>query len=140
MPARGLLAVSAIAAARTLHNQNYPNGAREAQWSSEIEPSGRYLLDGPETWYYPNGKKEYEATWRRGVKVGQEAYRDRTGRKRWEWEHRVAALSTWTQYWPDGQIKHVSHWRNGVCEGEAVAYDPAGHVIGRYEFKDGDLP
>lgn len=124
---------------RTLHTENYPGGAREAQWGSETEASGRYLLDGPETWYYPNGKKEYEATWQRGVKIGRETYWDRQGRKRWEWNRHPGALSTWTQYWSNGQIKHISHWRGDVCEGEATAYGPAGKMIGRYHFEDGQL-
>ena len=35
---------------------------------------GRYLLDGPEIWYYEAGAKQYEANWSLGHKTGYEPF------------------------------------------------------------------
>jgi len=102
-------------------------------------PAGQYLLNGTETWRYPNGARRYEVAWRNGLKTGAEVYWGEDGRKRWEWQHEADGNDAWKQYWPNGNLKHVSHWRNGVCEGEAAAYDPSGKPVNTYRFVHGDL-
>lgn len=114
-------------------------GAPQARWSGGYDGSGRYLLDGRETWYYADGANQYEVTWRRGVKVGLETHWDDKGHKAWEWNHQTAGISTWSQYWPNGNLKHISHWREMVCEGEASAYDLDGKATGRFQFENGEL-
>ncbi|MGP8244691.1 MAG: SUMF1/EgtB/PvdO family nonheme iron enzyme [Bryobacteraceae bacterium] len=115
------------------------SGRNEAEWSGYRDASGRYLLDGPETWFYPSGAKRYQVTWQNGLKIGAETYWAEDGRKRWEWERLPGGNATWTQYWPNGNRKHLSHWRNGECEGEAVAYDPSGAAAARFQFEHGFL-
>ena len=120
-------------------SMRYAGGALEAQWSGHADASGQYLLNGVETWHYTNGAKQYEVTWRHGVKTGVEIGWDDQGRKRSEWDHQPDGIETWIQYWPNGNRRHVSHWRNGVCTGEAIAYDAEGKVAATYEFENGDL-
>ncbi len=120
--------------------QKYPDGKRQAQWTGEVTASGEYLLNGSETWFYPNGAKQYEAQWRDGAKVGVETYWNKQGRPVWEWFHDPDRVSTWKQYSSEGKLKHVSHWRGWMCDGEAIAYNPDGSVAARYQFRNGTLP
>ena len=117
----------------------WPDGKPRARWSGRSEDGGRYVLDGPETWYAEDGAKLYEATWRDGRKTGRETWWSAAGVKIWEWDHRPDGSSTWTQYWPNGRKKHESQWKDGKCTGEATAWDYTGAVAGRYRFRDGEL-
>ncbi|MEO8025235.1 MAG: SUMF1/EgtB/PvdO family nonheme iron enzyme [Bryobacteraceae bacterium] len=120
-------------------NQAYADGKPEGSWSLSAAPDGRYLLNGPETWLYPSGAKQYSVTWRGGVKTGLETYWTAAGQKTWEWNHVPAGISTWTQYWPNGHKKSESGWRGERCTGKATTWSPDGQVTGTYEFVDGDL-
>ncbi len=115
-----------------------PQNQPDAKWTGGQTAAGQYLLDGPETWLYPNGTKQYEVTWKNGKKTGPEIYRDETGQIRWEWQHE-ADHSTWKQYWPNGKPKHVSTWKNQVAEGPAESFDTNGNSTGKYEFVKGNL-
>jgi formylglycine-generating enzyme required for sulfatase activity len=119
--------------------EKWPDGKMRAQWSGKTLANGRYVLDGPETWYAENGTKVYAVNWDEGVKVGAETWSTPDGRKIWEWEHVSNGISTWTQFWPNGQKKHESHWLGEVCTGSATAWDYTGKVTGRYNFRDGEL-
>ena len=110
----------------------------EATWTGGQTTAGQYLLDGPETWYYPNGATQYEVTWKNGRKTGKEIYRDEAGQIRWEWLHEEK-VSTWKQYWPNGKMRHLSTWQDWVAEGPAEAFDMAGNSVGKFEFAKGNL-
>lgn len=120
-------------------SQDYPDGKPQARWSAQLGPDGRYLLHGVETWLYPSGSKQYEVTYRSGVKSGSETYWNSNGKKAWEWTHDPNGVSAWVQYWENGTKKHESHWNNGVCEGPATAWSPDGKVVGQYRFVKGEL-
>jgi len=120
-------------------SQKYSNGQKQAEWSGKVDSDGRYVLDGPEIWFYPSGKKEYQVEYRDGHKVGSEIQWAEDGTKISEWEHRVGSVSIWTQYWPKGQKKHESEWKNGRCTGEAQAWAPSGKSVGKWLFEDGHL-
>lgn len=127
-------------ARRVLKQQEeYPNGTIRAAWRAETGRDGRYLLDGRETWYYENGRRQWEATYRDGHKVGTETYWGSDGTKRWSWQHRKRGTSVWTQWWPNGQKKSQSTWRDGKCVGTATRWDRSGRVLSRREFADGRL-
>ncbi|HZQ20516.1 MAG TPA: SUMF1/EgtB/PvdO family nonheme iron enzyme [Terriglobales bacterium] len=119
--------------------QSYPDGKLQATWTGTIDSNGRYLLHGPETWYYANGKKQYEVTYKDGKKVGTEISWDNGGNKIWEWQHQENGSATWRQYWPDGKVKHESHWRGGQAHGLATAWDSSGQVVGKWQFTNGAL-
>ena len=119
--------------------ENYLDGRPKAAWTGRAAPSGRYVLDGVETWHYPNGATEYQVAWRNGLKTGLETYWDERGRKIWEWEHNQSGISVWTQYWPNGQKKHESHWRAGRCTEAATAWDRNAKVLARHWFENGEM-
>lgn len=93
------------------YRENYPAGPARAEWSARICPHGRYLLDGLETDYYPDGRREHVVDYQNGLKTGTETFWAPTGAKMWSWEHNLKAhTSVWIHYWPDGRKKIESTW------------------------------
>ncbi|MHC4528464.1 MAG: SUMF1/EgtB/PvdO family nonheme iron enzyme, partial [Planctomycetota bacterium] len=56
------------------HSEQYPNGKPRVTWSAGIGADGHYLLHGTETWYYENGRKQWQADYHAGQKIGTETY------------------------------------------------------------------
>jgi antitoxin component YwqK of YwqJK toxin-antitoxin module len=118
--------------------EKYPSGGLKAKWSARVTRDGRYLLDGPQTFWYRNGQRQWETTWRDGRKIGDETYWRSDGKKKWTREHKGDGSSVWTQYWPDGKKKAESTWRNFKCDGISTVWEKNGKVISRTEFADGE--
>jgi len=108
--------------------------------AGEAPPGGdRYLLEGKQTWAYPSGQKQWEVTYRRGRKAGEETHWASDGTKDWSWQHREDGTSVWTQWWANGARKAESTWRNHRCEGTATRWDRSGKAISQHEFSGGAL-
>jgi len=121
------------------YTERYPDGNLKATWTAKICDDGRFLLNGSERWYYQNGQKQYEVTYKNGYKVGAETYWTPDGVKRWSWEHKENGSSVWTQFWSNGRKKCESTWRNGKCEGLATRWDRLGNLISKSRFINGIL-
>jgi len=93
------------------YRENYPDGKLKVSWSAGICEDGRYLLDGRETWYYQNGRKQWQADYRAGEKIGTETYWSSEGRKQWRRVYHKDGTYDWTIWRPDGTVKARSHWR-----------------------------
>lgn len=119
------------------YQEIYPNGRTRLAWSAGVGADGRWLLDGPETWYYPTGQKQREATYRHGYKVGRETYWDRDGQVLWTWDHHPDGRAVWTQFWSNGEKKSVSTWRHFMCDGVSTCWDPLGKQISQVTFSKG---
>lgn len=92
-------------------SEKYPDGKIRAEWSARICPGGRYLLNGLETTYYENGKKEHEVTYADGLKTGEETFWRPDGTKYWSWVHRPDThVSVWTQFAENGKKRVESTW------------------------------
>ena len=128
---------TAIAEVETFE-ETYSDGHPRAIWSGGVGDDGRYLLHGCETWFYENGQKQREATYRLGRKVGAEICWSPAGAKMWEWQYHDDH-SRWTQWWPDGQKKAESTWRHFQCDGEATCWDRSGKILSRATFAKGEL-
>jgi hypothetical protein len=111
------------------YQQKYADGRTQAKWGAKIYADGRYLLHGAETWYYPNGRKQYEVTYDSGRKLGTETCWRPDGVKRWSWNHRKNGTSIWTHWWPNGREESRSTWIDGKCEGTATQWDRNGNII-----------
>ena len=74
---RGHLRVFAHIARTIQAGNSRPNGARAMR-------GGRYLLDGRQVFYYENGRKQWEATFRAGARTGLEIWWGESGEKQWE--------------------------------------------------------
>jgi hypothetical protein len=94
------------------HQENFTDGKPHITWSSGVADDGRTLLEGRETWFYPNGAKQHETDYHLGQKAGHETYWAADGTKQWEWEHHPDGTSDWTTYWADGSKRSESTWRN----------------------------
>jgi len=119
--------------------ETYPGGAPKATWSGVIDSAGRYVLDGPEIWYYESGAKQYEATWSLGRKTGHETFWNRDHTVEWEWNHRSDGVEIWTQYWSNRRKKSESTWKDHRADGPATLWEPDGSVRARYHFQAGEL-
>ena len=119
--------------------ETWPDGTTKALWSGLIAGSGKHVLHGPETWFHPDGRKAWEATWHRGSRTGAETCWREDGSKAWEWERRPDGTAISIRYWRNGKPKSRSHWRAGKAEGEAVLWDYTGREIARHEFRAGEL-
>jgi hypothetical protein len=111
--------------------ETLPNGQVRVRWAGGVADDGRFLLDGKETWFYPNGQKHYEATYQLGRKTGAETLWRPDGAVEWRWQHHPGGVSVWTQYWPSGGKKAESHWRGMIAEGLAVRWDQSGEQVRR---------
>jgi hypothetical protein len=126
-------------AGSAVERETYPNGNLRLEWSGGVAD----VKDGKETWFYPDGKKQYQATFRLGRKTGEETLWRTDGTVEWQWEHRQDGLSVWTQFRPGGRKKAESHWRGRFADGPAVLWGADGRELSRIEFSGGealDLP
>ncbi|MBL9216037.1 MAG: SUMF1/EgtB/PvdO family nonheme iron enzyme [Opitutaceae bacterium] len=119
------------------YSERYSDGKTRITWRAGIANDGRYLLHGPEKWFFPDGKLQYEANFALGRKVGSEILYDNTGRKLWAWTHQEDGTSLWTQYWPNGSRKAESSWKDLHAEGMARRWDSAGNLISEKKFVRG---
>ena len=76
-------------------HETYPDGRRKASWSGGEMPDHQFVLDGLQTFYYDNGNKQWEATFRAGRRVGTETWWTRDGRQLWEKIYSTADEWTW---------------------------------------------
>ncbi|MHC4617421.1 MAG: SUMF1/EgtB/PvdO family nonheme iron enzyme [Planctomycetota bacterium] len=109
----------------------------KTRWGAKICDDGRYLLHGTETWYYNNGRKQYEVTYKNGRKTGDETYWTPDGKKRWNWNHYTDGSGIWTHFWPHGRKKSMSNWVNLRCEGTATSWDRMGNVTSQIKLRNG---
>ncbi len=101
-----------------------------------------WMLHGPEIWYYENGKKQYEVTYKLGRKVGTETHWAADGTKKWQWSHNDDGTSVWRQWWPapiHQNEKAESTWRDFKCHGTAKRWDSSGKLISQKTFVDGQM-
>jgi hypothetical protein len=135
------------------YRETYPAGAIRATWSARICPNGRYLLDGPETTYYQNGKTEREITYTSGRKTGVETFWSMDGTKLWSWMHHPESnASTWVHYWNNGRKRIESNWNTQppardnkrafsglVANGPAYHWNADGTAAAAYNFTNGSV-
>ncbi|WP_438479718.1 SUMF1/EgtB/PvdO family nonheme iron enzyme [Oleiharenicola lentus] len=121
------------------HQEKYSDGKIRATWGSCVAANGDFVLHGPRVSYFPNGRKQYEATYALGHKVGAETWWREDGSVTWTREHRPDGTSTWTQFWENGRKRAESHWKKFVADGPAQLWSPSGEVKSSRVFKDGTL-
>ncbi|HEY5552749.1 MAG TPA: SUMF1/EgtB/PvdO family nonheme iron enzyme [Opitutaceae bacterium] len=131
------LAASGAGEVRTTR-EDHPDGSKKAEWSVRPDASGRMLLHGTETHWYPSGAKEYEVTWADGAKTGVETNWDQSGRVVWTREHRADGTTVWTQFRTNGTKHRESTWRGKRADGPAREWDGTGRLIAEHEFKEGE--
>ena len=92
--------------------ENYPGGRVKAEWSAARRASG-YRLEGTQTFYYRNGRKQWQATFVDGRRTGVETWWSDAGVK--QWERTYAADGSWTwRIFDRGELKEESRWKGKV--------------------------
>ena len=133
------------------YRENYPGGTLRARWSARVCPNGRYLLEGLETTYYENGRKEHEVTYSRGRKAGEETFWGLDETKLWSWTHQPESNSSvWVHYWNNGRKRIESNWNTRpqardsartfcglVANGAAYHWNRDGSAARAYSFTNG---
>ncbi len=99
--------------ARDVHEsqEKYPDGKTKAVWSAGFTPDNRYVLNGRQTFFYPSGRKQWEATYVAGRKTGVETFWNAAGAKEWERSFAPDGIWIWTLYGPGDRITAQSRWR-----------------------------
>jgi hypothetical protein len=116
--------------------ERYANGHLRSRWSGGVADDGRYLLHGPEVWFYPDGGTQWVAEYSLGRKVGKETYWLPDGSKLWEWQHDGAGGGIWSRWRGDGS-RTRSEWRKFRCQGTATIQDASGRVTSELSFRRG---
>ena len=83
-----------------------------AEWSAGISPGdGRYRLEGRQTFRWPGGGKQWEATFSAGRLMGGETWWNQEGRKVWEKTWAANGDWTWRIFDAHGGVSAESSWR-----------------------------
>jgi hypothetical protein len=98
------------------YREDYLDGQLEVTWTAGIGNDGCYLLDGLQTFYYENGKRQWQATFAAGQKRGTETFWSEDGRKLWIREHAPGGSWRWTLFDAAGHVKAVSDWKGKVLQ------------------------
>ncbi len=109
--------------------ERYADGTPRLCWHAGVGDDGRYLLHGTETWFRPDGTKQYEARYQLGCPVETETLWRPDGGKQWEWTRPPDGTAMWTQWWENGQKKAESTWRQSVAVGVARTWDRTGKLV-----------
>ena len=95
----------------------FSNGKPNIQFNFLKLSNGKKVKDGVETWWFRNGKKQKEITWKKAILHGSW--------KEWHENGKVRMQSTFTDgkqnglftMWDDrGKKVHESKWRNGILK------------------------
>ncbi|WP_347304560.1 SUMF1/EgtB/PvdO family nonheme iron enzyme (plasmid) [Croceibacterium sp. TMG7-5b_MA50] len=124
----------------TVHEERYPDGALRGRWSGGRANTGALVFDGPQSWLYPDGRPQWDVTYRLGRKVGTEKFYDIDGRVAWQREHQGDGSNVWTRWWPNGQVRSISAWQDTRAHGRARTWAADGTLLNDVEFVNGFLP
>ena len=91
--------------------ERYGDGKAMATWSAGTASDGRVLLDGPERFFYPDGKLEWEVDFKAGRKVGTERYLRADGRPVWVKTYAGDGSWVWENFDGVGKRLARSTWK-----------------------------
>jgi hypothetical protein len=95
----------------TKHSEKWPNGKPKAEWGTAHASDGRILLEGPQTFYFEDGTRQWTATFHLGRKIGDEIFNRADGSKVWEKTYSSDDAWTWQIFDAAGKQTAESHWR-----------------------------
>jgi antitoxin component YwqK of YwqJK toxin-antitoxin module len=92
------------------YRETYPDGKLKATWSAG-NFAGRYLLQGSQTFYFQNGRKQWESNYQAGNKVGAETWWNEAGAKRCERTYSADGVWDWKLFDSAGRVTAESRWK-----------------------------
>lgn len=93
------------------HRELWPNGRVKAEWSTGRANDGEILLEGPQTFYFEDGRRQWTADFHLGKKVGDEVFYRADGTKQWVKSYGADGGWTWRNFDDAGRQTSESHWR-----------------------------
>ena len=94
----------------TTHKEK--QGDISATWSTAKVTDGRILLNGPEQFFYPDGKLMWSLEFQAGRKTGEERYLREDGKPIWIKTYAADGTWTWQNFDREGKLTATSHWKN----------------------------
>ena len=76
-----------------------------------MDARGQYRLEGTQTFYYPDHRKQWEVDYKHGRKAGTETFWDEGGRKEWERNYQRDGAWTWKVFDRSGRVTAESRWK-----------------------------
>lgn len=131
--------VTAVTGIRT-REERYPDGKLRGRWQEGRGSNGAMVFDGPQTWLYPDGKPQWEVTYRLGRPIGAEKEYDVDGQLISQRDYQPDGRFLWTRWWPNGQMRSQSGWKEQVADGRARTWSLDGKLLSDVTFTDGVLP
>lgn len=121
--------------------EHYEDGTLRCKWSGGIADDGRFLLEGEDIFYYPNGEVMTKGEYHLGKRIGEYVYFDEDGFKVFQWNHTNDGFDVLTTYYPGSDnIKTRARFKNKKAEGLAQTFGRnKGNVTGEYQFSEGVL-
>jgi hypothetical protein len=95
----------------TKHTEKWPNGKLKAEWGNAHASDGRTLLEGPQTFCFENGTRQWIAEFHLGRKIGDEVFYRVDGSKAWQKTYGADGHWTWRLFDAAGKQTAESHWR-----------------------------
>lgn len=116
----------------------YDNGQLRCKWSGGYADDGRFLLEGKEIFYYPDGTIQTEGEYHLGKRVGEYVYY-KDGFRILQWNHRDSDdMDILTTYWPQSDsMKSRAGFKNKKAEGMAQTFGRKGNVTAEAVFENG---
>ena len=125
------------------YRENYPSSSQvQYEYSGGTADDGRFLLHGPERWYYPSGALMMECNYVLGKRAGRYAYYTEAGARIWEWDYKPDGLVVYRTFYPDepdGRLKSVAAFRNNIAEGCAQTYSRTGALLKETWYENGHI-
>jgi hypothetical protein len=91
--------------------ETYPDGKLKAEWTGGLGGDRLYRLDGDQTFYYPDGRKQWESHFAAGKPVGDETFWNADGQKAWDRHYADDGTWTWRVYGSSGRVTAESTWK-----------------------------
>lgn len=104
------------------HRENWTNGRPRAEWSAGLANDGRILLEGTQSFYYENGRKQWVSGYHLGREIGTEVFYREDGSKKWEKTYAGDGSWTWRNFDEAGRQISKSRWSGKTL----VSYQIAG--------------
>ncbi|MGB6744522.1 MAG: SUMF1/EgtB/PvdO family nonheme iron enzyme [Terracidiphilus sp.] len=92
------------------HRELWPNGKLKAEWSTGRANDGEILLEGTQTFYFEDGRKQWTAQFHLGKKVGDEVFYRADGTREWVKSYGAKDEWTWRNFDAAGKQISESHW------------------------------
>lgn len=103
------------------HRENWPNRRVRAEWSAGLANDGRVLLEGAQTFYFEDGRKQWVSAYHLGRKIGTEEFYRQDGSRKWEKTYASDGSWTWRNFDKKGRETSESHWKGKTLVSYRIA-------------------